>query len=71
VPSKYQLKATGNKEFFEKKHSNIGRFCFQSVRENRQLTKQLETWKRQLASFDADRSSGDQNVENHEIKFLF
>lgn len=28
----------------------------QSARENRQLTKQLETWKRQLASFDA--SSG-------------
>ena len=29
---------------------------FQSARENRQLTKQLENWKRQLASFDA--SSG-------------
>ena len=29
---------------------------FQSARENRQLSKQLETWKQQLSSFDASSS---------------
>ena len=37
---------------------------FQSVRENRQLTKQLDTWKQQLASFD---SSSGNVVVDHDV----